>query len=103
MNPIQKRQVIDGKRYDTEKATLICGNDWWDGHNHERSGTNRFLYKTARGRFFFLNMTQWQGEGHSLEPTEEDEAQTFFEECEQHDSTEMSFEAAFPTATVEDA
>ena len=38
MKPIEMTAIIDGKRYGTLGATLIAGNDYWDGHNFERSG-----------------------------------------------------------------
>ncbi len=30
--------IIDRKRYDVETATLLAGDDYWDGHNMERHG-----------------------------------------------------------------
>ena len=38
--------IIDRKRYDVSKATLLADNNYWDGHNHERQGRNTFLYRT---------------------------------------------------------
>ena len=103
MNPAHLTQVINGRRYDTEKATLLCSDAWWDGSNHERSGRNRFLYKTGKGNFFMELLTQWQEEHEHLEELNQAEAVKFFEECAEHGTTEMAWELAFPDLTVEDA
>ena len=39
-------RIIDRKRYDVSKATLLAHDTYWDGHNHERQGRNTFLYRT---------------------------------------------------------
>jgi hypothetical protein len=102
MKPISFNQIIDRVRYSTETATLLAGNDWWDGHNHERSGTNRFLYRTPRGRYFFLDLTQWQGSQNRLVPCSEGEAVEFYESVSEGCQRE-SYTDAFPGVTVEDA
>lgn len=116
MNPPEKyAQIVNGHRYRIETATFLCSNAWWDGHNWERRGTNRFLYRTARGRLFFLDMSQWQGsEPIWITPVEEaqpdvddyageDGAASFFEDCAAHGQAAVEFEVAFPGRTVEDA
>jgi hypothetical protein len=60
MTPRPTSEIINGKRYSTETATLIAGNDYWDGQNWERRGRNEFLYRTPRGNYFLLSLTQWQ-------------------------------------------
>ena len=35
MKPVKIRVVIDGIRYDTEKAEIIADDCYWDGHNYE--------------------------------------------------------------------
>ena len=94
--------IIDRKRYDCTTATLLCGNDYWDGHNFERSGTNQFLYRTPKGRYFYVHLTQWEGSRDSLEPCTEDEAIDFFESCGESDRR-MTYEDAFPKIQVEEA
>lgn len=101
--PSKMMRIVAGKRYDVEKAELLCGNDWWDGHNFERGGTNCFLYRTPGGRYFFVNWTQWSGERDSIEPCTQSEAQEFYEGCAQWDCERVVFEDAFPGAKVEDA
>jgi hypothetical protein len=50
MKPPESMTAILGtKRYTTAAhSVLLCGNDWWDGHNHERHGRQMFLYRAAR-------------------------------------------------------
>ena len=38
--------VIGGKRYNTQTATVIASDEYWDGSNYERRGTNTHLYRT---------------------------------------------------------
>ena len=104
MKPIEMTQVIEGKKYSTKGLLPLCGDDWWDGHNRERGGTNTFLYRTAKGNYFFLHRTQWEGRCDHLEPCTEGEAQAFFERVSPHmGASDMSFEEAFPNAVVEEA
>lgn len=93
--------VIDRKRYSVATATLLAGNDYWDGSNWERSGRNCFLYRTPNGRYFTVNLTCWQGERDSLTPVSQDEAIEYFES----DLTEhrVSYADAFPGVEVEEA
>jgi hypothetical protein len=94
--------IIDRKRYDCATATLLCGDDYWDGHNFERSGTNRFLYRTPRGRYFFVQLSQWEGSCDSIEPCSEGDAIQFFESCRENDHR-VPYEEAFPKVQVEEA
>ena len=43
-------QIINGLKYDTEKAARVASNEYWDGHNWDRDGRNTYLYKTPNGR-----------------------------------------------------
>ena len=96
-------KVINGKRYDTEKSEMIAGDDWWDGHNHERGGTQCFLYRTKKGNFFFQHMSQWQNSaGIWLEPCSKDEAISFWQDCDRHGEA-SDWETSFPGMEVEDA
>lgn len=100
MKPRKMRQVIGGKRYDTEKAILLGGDDHWDGHNFERGGRNTFLYRTPRGAYFTTSLTCWQGESDCLEPIDAIEAQELFENMSE---PRVEFETAFPSVKVEEA
>ena len=100
MQPIEMNEVIGGKRYNTETATLIAGDDYWDGHNWERKGRNTFLYKTAKSAYFVQYRTQWQGELDRLEILPQEEAIRLFEDLREK---RITFEQAFPGVKIEDA
>ena len=102
MNPPKEfSEVIGRVRYDVQKATLIASNVYWDGRNMERNCTNTFLYKTKKGNFFTIFLTQWQGARDILTPVSEDEAIELYED---HLFTrEVPYEEAFPNVVVEDA
>jgi hypothetical protein len=94
-------EIIGGKRYSTATATLIAGDDYWDGSNWERSGTNTFLYRTPNGNYFTVFLTQWQGQRDNLEPIDAGRAQELYEfELPEH---YVPFEEAFPHVEVVDA
>ena len=94
-------RIVDKKRYDVREATLIAHDAYWDGHNFERRGRNTFLYRTPRGRYFQVTLTQWQGEQDSLIPLCQDEAINLYENAlSEH---EVSYEEAFPGVKIEDA
>ena len=99
--PTRFSRVVDGIRYDVAKAELIADDVYWDGHNWERRGRNMWLYRTARGRYFTVTDSQWQGEGLSLQPVTQDEARRLFEgPLSEH---YVGYEDAFPGVMVEDA
>jgi hypothetical protein len=94
--------IIDRKRYSTKTATLLSGNDYWDGHNWERQGRNSFLYRTQKGAYFMVSLSQWQGEDDTLTVLSEGEAIDFFESCRE-DCRRVTYEEAFPGVKVEEA
>jgi len=98
MKPQTISMVINGKRYDTEKAILIAGNDHWDGNNHDRYGRNTFLYRTHKGNYFCVHQTLWQGERDRIKPLTKEEAMSMFEVLTEH---RVSFEAAFDVSPKE--
>lgn len=102
MKPYEMTAVINRRRYSTKTASLLAGNDWWDGHNHERSGTNSFLYRTPRGAYFFLHLTQWQGGRDHIAPCSEGEAIGFYESVPEG-CQRATYAEAFPAVTVEEA
>lgn len=94
-------RVVNRVRYDVSKATLIASDCYWDGHNFERNGRNTFLYRTSNGRYFTVNLTQWQGEEDTLIPVSlEDAIDMFTYHLREHVD---SFEKVFPTIEVVDA
>jgi len=93
--------VVERRRYNTETATLLAGDDYWNGNNWERHGRQTYLYRTPRGRYFVQHLTCWQGERDSLTPVELDEAISLYEgPLSEH---RVDYEEAFPDVEVEDA
>jgi hypothetical protein len=100
MNPRKMSEIIGGKRYSTETATLIAGDDFWDGHNFERRGTQTFLYRTQRGAYFVQHLTQREGQRDSLEPISSEAAQRLWEQLSER---RVEFSEAFPGVKIEEA
>lgn len=103
MKAMNLNQIIGGKRYSTSASVLLCGDNWWDGSNQERSGRNRYLYRSPRGIYFIETLTQWQGEYDHLAPVTVDEARAFFEDCDAHGMAVVEWAQAFPERVLEDA
>ena len=61
---------IDGWFYDTDTATLIAHNSYWDGSSWFRSGRNSYLYKSPEGNFFLYHTTMWEGERDYIQPVD---------------------------------
>lgn len=93
-------QVINGKRYNTETATIIASNEYWDGSNYERGGTNKHLYRSPKGNYFVGYSTCWQGSRSHIEAVSQGEAMKLYEELPEH---ECEYENAFPGHTAEEA
>ncbi len=99
--PKEFARVVNRKRYDVTTADLLADDVFWDGHNFERHGRNMFLYRTPRGRYFTVTLSQWQGERDTLTPVELEEAIELYEgPLTEH---RVSYATAFPKVTVEDA
>jgi len=98
MNPGSMTAVVDGKRYSTDKAEVVAHDCYWDGSNFERHGRNRYLYKTKKGNFFAVHLTQWQGKRDTIRPLSKEEAMRLYEELPEH---EMDYEEAFGEAPEE--
>ena len=86
------KRIINGKRYDTEKADTVATNAYWDGSNHDRNGRTTSLMKTKNGRFFLYNTTRWQGEIATIEPLTIEEAKSHYEDLPVQ---EMDYKEAF--------
>ena len=93
-------QIIERKRYSVKTATLLAGDDYWDGHNFERHARNTFLYRTPKGSYFSCNLSQWQGEQDAIVPLSKDEAIELFESLSEN---RVSYEEAFPGVVIEEA
>jgi hypothetical protein len=85
-------QIVNGKQYDTDKATLVTSDRYWDGNNYQRRGRNTFLYRSAKGNFFLHHTTQWIGESERLEPISLVEAKKQYEILPEY---KMEYKEAF--------
>ena len=83
-------KVVNGKRYNTETATLLSKN--------KSTGRESFLYRTPRGAFFRHTETIWEGERDSIIPLTVAEAKELFE---LFDDPKMSWEDAFNEISAE--
>jgi len=87
---IDMKAIIGGKTYNTATATLIAGDDYWDGNNSTRSGRNTHLYESPKGQFFLVTGTQWQGEQDSLSLCTSAEAKDFWESVPEEERAEYA-------------
>jgi hypothetical protein len=78
------KQIIDGRLYNTETATEVASDRYWDGHNWERHGRNMYLYKTRKGNFFTVRISLWLGEKDTIEPIDTAEAKRLYEQLPEH-------------------
>lgn len=98
--PTSMTRIVNRTRYDVSTATLLASDAYWDGHNFERRGRNQFLYRTPRGSYFTVTLTQWQGEQDTIEPVDLDTAISLYEgPLTEH---EEEYEAAFPDVVIEE-
>ena len=72
-------EIVGGRLYSVAVSTLLADDAYWDGKNWERSGRNRFLYKTAKGNYFVVLRTQKDGGMDEILPLEMDEAMLWYE------------------------
>jgi hypothetical protein len=101
MKPVRMTRIVERKKYDTNTAILLAGDDYWDGHNWERHGRNGWLYRTPNGAYFKVTRSMWQGEQDTLLPISQTEAIELFE----NDLSEqrVTYAEAFPGVKVEEA
>ncbi len=92
MKLFNREQIVNGKKYRTETASVVADNVYWDGHNFERSGTNTWLLKTPRGNFFLQHQTCWQGERDYIQPVTLEQAKEWYERLSEHS---MEYAEAF--------
>lgn len=92
MNLYRLSRVIQGKRYRTETATEVASNVWWNGQNHEQHGTNCWLLRTPKGRFFEQFQTLWDGQPHRITPLSREAAMALYEALPTH---VLTYEEAF--------
>jgi hypothetical protein len=86
------KQIVGGKMYNTETATLLASDHYWDGHNFQRDGINQYLYKTAKGNYFVLRTTVFQGQVDTIVPSSKGEAMELYESLREQ---EVDYAEAF--------
>lgn len=94
-------RVVEGIRYDTEKAYLLASDEVWDGTGHDRTGRNTFLFRSIQtGRFFQVLVTIWEWERDALIPITRDQALRLYEALPKK---EVDFEESFPEVQIVEA
>jgi hypothetical protein len=86
------KKIIIGKLYNTDTATIIASDRYWDGHNWDRNGRNKYLYKTKKYNYFIYYTSRWQGERDDIIALDKTEAKELYEELPEH---EVDYEDAF--------
>ncbi len=97
MQPVRMATVIDGRLYDTNLATLLAHDGYWEGHNFERPGRTTYLYRSHEGQYFVEVRTAWHVEEDHLEPVSRTEAVRLYEDLPVQ---EVGFAEAFEGAIV---
>lgn len=100
MQPENMTWVVAGKRYCTDKATLIAHDEYWNGYNCEQGGRNTFLFRTPEGNFFAQYQTLLPGEINRIVPLDTTEAIALYQSLR---VKEVPFGVVFPCVKVEDA
>lgn len=100
MQPRRMNWVIDGRRYRTDKATLLAHDAYWNNHNWEQNGRNVFLFRTPNGNFFAQHQSVLPGESDSIKPLTTDEAVDLYNSLM---VKEVPFVVGFPCTAVKDA
>jgi hypothetical protein len=100
MQPENMIWVVAGKRYRTDKATLIAHDEYWNGYNCEQDGRNTFLFRTPEGNFFAQYQTLLPGEINRIVPLATSEAIALYQSLRKK---EVPFGVVFPNVRVKDA
>jgi hypothetical protein len=100
MQPVNMTWIVAGKRYRTDRATLIAHDAYWNGHSYEQGGRNTFLFRTPRGNFFAQYQTLLQGETNKITPLDANQAIALYQSLHKK---EVPFRVAFPLVKAEDA
>jgi hypothetical protein len=100
MQPEKMTWVVGGKRYRTDKATLIAHDEYWNGYSCEQGGRNTFLFRTPKGDFFAQYQTLLPGEINRIVPLEINEALSLYQSLHEK---EVPFRVGFPDVKAKDA
>ena len=106
MNPLLDGSTLvsglDGRPINLalDRCIVLSGDDWWDGHNYERSNRNTFVLRSAAGRYFIQRRTRWDGEKDgSLEEVHSEDALALYLAVPEA-SRRAPFDWAFPGVEV---
>ena len=97
MQPRRMDWVIAGKRYRTDRSTLIAHDAYWNNYNWEQNGRNTFLFRTRNGHFFAQHQSVLPGESDSIKPITMNEAVDLYNSLM---VKEVPFVIAFPCSPV---
>ncbi|MDH4067429.1 MAG: hypothetical protein OEU97_00665 [Dehalococcoidia bacterium] len=102
MQPQNMTWVVAGKRYRTDKATLIAHDEYWNGYSWEQGGRNTFLFRTPNGNFFaqYQTLLPHEVETGEIVPLEINEAVSLYHSLYKK---EVPFAVAFPFVKAQDA
>ncbi|MGQ9546867.1 MAG: hypothetical protein ACUVTR_06930 [Dehalococcoidia bacterium] len=100
MQPENMVWVVSGRRYRTDRATLIAHDEYWNGYNCEQGGRNTFLFRTPKGNFFAQYQSLLPGEMNRIAPLSITEAVALYQSLPKK---EVPFGVVFPYLKVEDA
>ena len=96
MQPLRMTAFIGGKRYSTDKSTLLAHDAYWDGKSEDRDGKNEFLFRTEKGDYFVqhrVNTASCFDAAHDwVEPVTETDAVMLYWELPERP---VEFERAF--------
>jgi hypothetical protein len=86
--------IVNQTRYDLSTSTLLAGDVYGDGYNFERRSTNCFLYRSPKGEYFAVRLSQWEGvKSTDFTPLSLDEAVALYQGLRRHYEL---FDDAFP-------
>jgi len=97
MQPRRMNWVIAGKRYRTDKSSLIAHDAYWNNYNREQNGRNTFLFRTRNGHFFAQYQSVLPGESDSIKALTTHEAIDLYHSLMEK---EVPFVIAFPCTPV---
>jgi hypothetical protein len=100
MQPQNMTRVVAGKLYNTDTATLLAHDEYWNGHAYEQDGRNTFLFRTPNGSFFAQYQTLLPVVTGKIVPLDKNEAMSLYHALYRK---EVPFAVAFPCVKVEDA
>lgn len=90
-------RIVEGVRYDTEKAYLLASDEFGEGEGKRHI---YLLRAVQSGRFFQVTTSPWEWEADTLVPLTVDQAIRLYEALPE---AEILFEEAFPEVQLVEA